>query len=35
MSKQHNYGLTRPNGRPSSLFERNIYFLASKITCGV
>jgi len=35
MSKQYNYGLARPNERLSSLFERNIYFLTSKITSGV
>jgi len=35
MSKQYNYGLAPPNGRPSSLFEQNIYFLTSKITCGI
>jgi len=35
MPKYYNYGLARPNGHPSSLFERNIYFLTSKITCGV
>jgi len=35
MLTENNYALAGLNGCPTSLFEHNIYFLSSKIKCGI